>query len=140
MGYSHYYLNNNTSTIEQKNKTLEEVKKICELFVHMNIKDMSDINEIKVYQGDELIFFLYLTMKYSYYVKTNRADYDPCVCMLFLACANNLDGFTFSTNGSIKEWRDPIDKYERHITKLKLIEKDHEINGYDYVGRIIIDI
>jgi hypothetical protein len=47
--------------------------------------------------------------------KTIRKPYDFAVCVALLAMANHIDGFTFSTDGDLEDWKPAIDFYNTHI-------------------------
>jgi hypothetical protein len=67
------------------------------------------------------------------FCKTNRKPYDFFVCFCLLSLSNRIEGFDFSSDGDIEEWKPVIDFYEKFIGELKpsitekfstLIEKD----------------
>lgn len=145
MGYSHHFYYRQNYNQEKVQKVKDEVEIICKLFSDIKITCKIKLNDIEIYQNNEILFSLFfsytgLNNLVEFYFKTNRADYDPCICMILLSCANNLNNFCFDTNGSIKEWKNPIDLYETHIGRLNLDKNIHLIDGYNYEGKIIISI
>lgn len=59
------------------------------------------------------------------FCKTNHKPYDFVVCLCLLSLSNRLEGFEFSSDGDINEWKPILEFYEKFIGKLKpsILEK-----------------
>ena len=55
----------------------------------------------------------------SDFCKTARKPYDVFVCLCLISLANNLEGFSFSSDGGEDDWQPAFDLYEKHIGKNK---------------------
>lgn len=143
MGYTHYFAIDYRMTNSQLEKITKEIEIICKLNEKYGISLYTYSNYMTIKYNKEEILILNFNNQLNYeqrYLKTNRAEYDLCICMIILSLANNLYNFSFETNGSIVEWQKPIDLYIEHIGQLKLNKEKHIIKDYDYENKIIISI
>ena len=53
------------------------------------------------------------------FCKTARKPYDMFVCLCLISLANNLEGFTFSSDGDEEDWEPAFKFYEQHIGENK---------------------
>jgi hypothetical protein len=53
------------------------------------------------------------------FCKTARKPYDIAVCLCLLSLGNNIEGFTFTSDGNYQDWIAPIHIYQDNIGDLK---------------------
>ena len=136
MGYTHYWAFKPTGktpeqTAEQFKIVLDESKKILEAhpglvfgwddekegFFGEPILTPVEI-EINGHEENDLChetFFFKPDKHFDFaFCKTARKPYDLVVCLILISLAKNLDGFTFSSDGDMKdEWQPIFDEYQR---------------------------
>lgn len=145
MGYTHYWKQEVTANDykEQSQKALSEIKKIVELLPEVPntaggyyegsesiLRDgygegEPEIDEFGVcFNGDAENDLDHETFQYDFigghikfaFCKTARKPYDKAVCLCLLALANNIEGFSFTSDGNVNDWQPAIDFYQSVIT------------------------
>ena len=135
MGYTHYW----NYKVPQKNFQEKFIDVQLDISIGLRHIDKSEIvlrggdgtgnpeftNEVICFNGDgergldhETFYFDGNQSDFDF-CKTNRKPYDFVVCFCLLSLSNRLDGFDFSSDGDIEEWKPVIDFYEKFIGKLK---------------------
>ena len=67
----------------------------------------------------ETFVFKFKEEEQNDFCKTARKPYDMFVCLCLISLANNLEGFTFSSDGDEEDWEPAFKFYEQHIGKNK---------------------
>lgn len=145
MGYTHYYkMPAPTENLEKEYfRSLKEIKKLYKLLpsefetagitydkpaVIRNYNgegepEFSDTNII--FNGDasegldhETFFFERKPFDFEF-CKTARKPYDFFVCLCLISLANNINGFSFGSDGDMEDWEPAIEFYRKHIKKIK---------------------
>lgn len=88
-------------------------------------KGLPTINETEIcFNGDgnkgldhETFIFEFKEEERGDFCKTARKPYDMFVCLCLIALANNLSGFSFSSDGGQEDWQPAFELYEKHIGK-----------------------
>jgi hypothetical protein len=139
MGYTHYWNYKEPKTTDASNavKAIKEMKK---MLLHLpsrcttagghyenepiTIKNGTGekqpiINATEIlFNGDASKTLDYETFAFEFgkivdfdFCKTARKPYDFFVCVCLISLANNLDGFEFSSDGDLEDWKPAIDFY-----------------------------
>ena len=82
-------------------------------------QSLAEINEqIIRFNGDEskgldheTFVFEFKEEDQSDFCKTARKPYDVFVCLCLISLANNLEGFTFSSDGDEEDWEQAVQIY-----------------------------
>ena len=143
MGYTHYWDINSEVKENEKEQVINEVKKL-----HKNLPEYSETaggcyndTPIKIVGGlgdgepvfnDKVIWFNgedenghetflinFENVTSDWFCKTSRKPYDMLVCLTLISLANNIEGFSFSSDGWIEDWKPAFDFYRKHIGKTK---------------------
>lgn len=145
MGYSHYWGYLSLATHDQKEIIIKEIKILCNELnyrLSINYKNQEDdykpeyscykdaiINTDEIifntidgeYEGSESFYLNFNTIKLFSHCKTNRSEkYDLMVCLIILSLANNIDNFTFSSDGNIEDWLEAFNIYKQYIGKINI--------------------
>lgn len=79
-------------------------------------------HEVLIFNGDakqgldhETFYFDLNEMSDFNFCKTARKPYDFAVCVALLAMANHIDGFKFSSDGTLADWKPAIDFYNEKV-------------------------
>jgi len=143
MGYTHYWnLKKKTKkTAEQVKIAFNEVAILFEklpqnstnaggyytdeplrLFGGDGTSKMHISDDTLIFNGDakqsldhETFYFDLTNLGEFEFCKTARKPYDFAVCVALLAMANHIQGFTFSSDGDLEDWKPAIDFYNTHI-------------------------
>ena len=146
MGYAHYwnYSPKKKSSVDSKKTILNEIDimlknlpdhsksgggyydDLIELKGGMGTGDPEFTEKLISFNGDKSKDLGHETFHFEFgqpidfkFCKTARKPYDFMACLCLLSLANNLDGFKFSSDGDMDDWKPTIDFYEKHIGKLK---------------------
>ena len=97
-------------------------------------------DEALIFNGDakqsldhETFYFDITNLSEFNFCKTARKPYDFAVCVALLAMANHIDGFTFSSDGDLEDWKPAIDFYNTHIG---YISEDLKLNISKLTGLV----
>lgn len=143
MGYTHYWdLKKTTAqTREQVKTALAEVAVLFDklpqnsnaaggyyveeklrLFGGQGTGKVYLTDEALIFNGDakqsldhETFYFDISNMSDFNFCKTARKPYDFAVCVALLAMANHIEGFEFSSDGDLKDWKPAIDFYNEKV-------------------------
>lgn len=143
MGYTHYFELKRKATEEEIEKVLEEVKnmvkhlpkssptaggyysddplKICG---GMGVGKPTFSKEMINFNGDESEGLDHETFHIEFnkpkwdFCKTARKPYDMLVCLCLISLKNNIEGFTFSSDGVLDDWEPAFEFYRKHIGNL----------------------
>lgn len=142
MGYTHYWKLKSKVKKEEKEQIVNEVKKLYEKLPEYSetaggycndipIKIVGGLgegkpvfNEKEIWfngedeNGHETFLINFKNVTNDWYCKTERKPYDMLVCLTLISLANNIKGFSFSSDGWIDEWKPAFDFYRKHIGKI----------------------
>jgi hypothetical protein len=134
MTYTHYWSYKKIASNIVIYKVLDEIKRLLEnndliKFISCENKNIIPIfndqiilfNGINEYAGDIFLFDFTEPSDY-FFCKTDKKYYDIVVSLVLLSLSNNIDDFTFSSDGDLEDWKTPISIYEKYIGHYKRID------------------
>ena len=134
MGYTHYMSYKKVASDIAISKILDEIKKLLEINDLIKLIRSEDLNIVPIFnknvilfngidQFDSDIFLFDFTEPTEFtFCKTNRKDYDIIVSLVLLSLSNNIQEFTFSSDGTLEDWNVPISIYEKYIRPYERID------------------
>ena len=120
MCYSHYWTYNKIATNGERNKVINEIINFTNKLnfrLMFNNKDAPINNNEIIYDNIQKVecsdhwfntfyFNFDKTKQFSYCKTTKNKEYDLMVSLTLLSLANNIEGFTFSSDVNISDWFD----------------------------------
>jgi len=83
--------------------------------MHINDEALIFNGDAKQSLDHETFYFDITNLSEFNFCKTARKPYDFAVCVALLAMANHIDGFEFSSDGGIEDWKPAIEFYNEKV-------------------------
>lgn len=83
--------------------------------MHINSEALIFNGDAKQSLDHETFYFDITNLSDFEFCKTARKPYDFAVCVALLAMANHIEGFTFSSDGELEDWKPAIDFYNEKV-------------------------
>lgn len=134
MGYTHYWSYKEVASNDAILKILDEIKQLLQENNLMKLITSEDLNIVPIFNKDLILFngideyaceiFLFdFTEPIEFiFCKTNRKPYDIIVSLVLLSLSNNIQEFTFSSDGTFEDWNIPISIYEKYIRPYERVD------------------
>ena len=140
MGYTHYMSYKEIASDIAISKILDEIKELLEENNLMKLITSEDLSIIPIFNKELILFngieqlscdiFLFDFTEPNEFIfcKTNRKPYDIIVSLVLLSLSNNIQDFTFSSDGTLEDWNVPIYIYEKYIRPYERIDIINNLN------------